>query len=62
MQGKPALSIRELAKRLKRNAKNVHSDVTRLIKIGLIERDESGAVLSPFAEIRTEFTLRGVAV
>ena len=61
LQGRPAMSIRELAKRLKRDVKNVHADVTKLMGIGLVERDESGAVLSPFAEIRTEFTLRGVA-
>ena len=32
------MSINELARLLGRNYKNVHTDVTRLIKLGLIER------------------------
>ncbi|OQX14023.1 MAG: transcriptional regulator [Thiothrix lacustris] len=59
LQGKTALSIRELAKQLKRYVKNVHTDVSKLLEIGLLERDEAGRVFSPFAEIRTEFTLKG---
>ena len=31
-------SINELARRLGRNYKNVHTDVTRLVELGLIER------------------------
>ncbi|MEZ5476285.1 MAG: helix-turn-helix domain-containing protein [Thiolinea sp.] len=61
LQGKPAMSIRELAKRLQRDVKNVHTDVTKLLEIGLIEKNEVGRVFSPFAEIRTEFILKGVA-
>lgn len=59
LQGKTALSIRELAKQLGRDVKNVHTDVSKLLDIGLLERDESGRIFSPFAEIRTEFTLKG---
>lgn len=32
------MSINELARLLRRNYKNVHTDVTRLIELGLIER------------------------
>lgn len=32
------MSINELAKRLERNYKNVHTDVSRLIELGLIHR------------------------
>lgn len=32
------LSINELARQLERNYKNVHTDVTRLLDLGLIER------------------------
>ncbi|MDQ5767348.1 HVO_A0114 family putative DNA-binding protein [Thiothrix subterranea] len=59
LQGKAAVSIRELAKQLGRDVKNVHTDVSKLLEIGLLERDEVGRVFSPFAEIRTEFTLKG---
>lgn len=61
LQGKPAMSIRELAKRIGRDVKNVHTDVAKLLDIGLIERDNNNRVISPFDEIRTEFTLRGAA-
>lgn len=41
------LSINELARRLARNYKNVHTDVTRLLDLGLIKRqaDQRVAVL-----------------
>ena len=41
------LSINELARRLERHYKNVHTDVTRLIELGLIERrgDQRVAVM-----------------
>lgn len=41
------LSINELAGRLARHYKNVHTDVTRLIELGLIERqaDQKVAVM-----------------
>jgi len=61
LQGKPAMSIRELAKRLRRDVKNVHTDVTKLLEIGLVERDGLARVYSPFGEIRTEFVLKGMA-
>lgn len=41
------LSINELAKRLERNYKNVHTDVARLIELGLVDRrtDQRVAVI-----------------
>lgn len=38
LKRKGPLSINELARRLERNYKNVHTDVSRLIELGLIER------------------------
>jgi predicted transcriptional regulator len=35
-------SIYELARRLERNYKNVHTDVAQLIALGLVERGDSG--------------------
>jgi predicted transcriptional regulator len=55
------MSIRELAKQLGRDVKNVHTDATKLLDIGLLKRDDAGRIYSPFAEIKTEFTLRGEA-
>src|SRR6267143_5795991 len=49
------LSIYELAKRLERDYKNVHTDVTALAKIGLIERAADGRVSVPWDVVRAEF-------
>ena len=48
------LSIYELAKRLARDYKNVHTDVARLIELGLIDRSGKGAVSVPWDVIRCE--------
>ena len=50
-----ALSIYELAKRLGRDYKNVHTDVTRLVEIGLIEKAADGRVGVPWDVVRGEF-------
>src|SRR5438552_5442828 len=49
------LSIYELAKRLERDYKNVHTDVTALTKIGLIERAGDARVSVPWDVVRAEF-------
>jgi len=53
-------SIRELARRIQRDVKNVHGDVTALIEIGLIEQT-GDTVRVPFDEIRATFTLTRAA-
>jgi predicted transcriptional regulator len=49
------LSIYELAKRLERDYKNVHTDVTALVKIGLIERADDARVSVSWDVVRAEF-------
>ena len=49
------LSIYELGKRLERNYKNVHTDVSRLADIGLIEKQPDGRVSVPWDLVRAEF-------
>jgi predicted transcriptional regulator len=51
------VSIYELARRLGRNYKNVHTDVTHLAALGLIERDDDNRVLVPWNLLRAEWTL-----
>jgi len=51
------LSIYELAKRLRRNYKNVHTDVTQLAALGVIARGSDNRVLVPWEVLRAEFTL-----
>jgi predicted transcriptional regulator len=49
-------SIYELAKRLHRDYKNVHTDVSRLAELGLIERKD-GAVTVAWDAVRAELRL-----
>jgi predicted transcriptional regulator len=51
------LSIYELARRLQRNYKNVHTDVTQLAALGLIERASDNRVLVPWDLLRAEWSI-----
>lgn len=46
-----AISVAELARRLKRDYSNVHSDCERLIEWMAIEKDENGFIFAPYSEI-----------
>lgn len=46
-----ATSIYALAKRLKRNYSNVHTDVRRLTDLGLLEKDAAGHVFVPSEDV-----------
>lgn len=48
------LSIYQLAKRLGRDYKNVHTDVSRMADIGLVEKDADGRVSVPWDVVRAE--------
>ena len=50
------LSIYELARRLQRNYKNVHTDVTQLAALGVLERASDNRVLVPWDVLRAEWT------
>ena len=51
------VSIYELAKRLRRDYKNVHTDVTQLAALGVILRRSDNRVLVPWEVLRAEWTL-----
>lgn len=46
LKGEGPTSIYGLAKRLDRDYKNVHTDVTQLLRLGLIERQGDGVAVS----------------
>ena len=50
-----ALSIYQLAKLLGRDYKNVHTDVSALTQIGLIEKQDDARVSVPWDVVRAEF-------
>ena len=57
LQAKGPMGVRELARALERDVRRVHDDVQILIEAGLIEKDEQGKLVVPFAEIHTDFVL-----
>jgi predicted transcriptional regulator len=57
MTGAGPMSIRELSRRIERDIKGVHRDVTALIEAGLIEKDEHGAIVFPYDTVHVNFTL-----
>ena len=59
--GNEGLQIRPLARALKRDYKNVHTDVQALIELGLLEKDERGGLRAPFDEIVIRAGLRKAA-
>jgi predicted transcriptional regulator len=56
-----ASSVYALAKMADRNYSNVHTDVARLLELGLIERSADGMVSVPFDAIEIRFPLAQVA-
>jgi predicted transcriptional regulator len=56
MTGAGALSIREVARRVGRDVKAVHGDVTALLQAGVIDRTADGVVF-PYDAVHVGFTL-----
>lgn len=54
------VSLRELARLLKRDIRRVHDDTVAFIEQGVIERNGNG-VYVPFTEIHTDFSLKAKA-
>ncbi len=57
MCGAGPLSIREAARRVGRDVKAVHTDVTALLNAGVLDRVEDGRVIFPFDAVKVEFLL-----
>lgn len=56
--GAGPVSIREAARRVDRDVKAVHSDVTALISAGVLNRTEEGQVEFPYEAVKVEFVLQ----
>jgi len=56
--GAGRVSIREAARRVGRDVKAVHADVTALLEAGLVNRAPDGGVEFPFQAIKVEFVLQ----
>ncbi|MDE3022771.1 MAG: hypothetical protein KGI54_13090 [Pseudomonadota bacterium] len=52
-----AMTVAELSRRLKRNYKNVHNDVEKLIEWQVVAKDENGRIHVPYSEIMVDVLL-----
>jgi len=56
--GAGPVSIREAARRVGRDVKAVHGDVSALVAAGLLNRAEGGGVEFPYEAVKVEFLLQ----
>lgn len=61
MTGAGPMSIREVARRVGRDVKAVHGDVTKLINNGVLDRTEDGKVVFPYDVVHVDFTITKAA-
>lgn len=52
------VSIREAARRVGRDVKAVHGDVSALLDAGVLSRTEDGRIEFPFDAVKVEFLLQ----
>ena len=57
MLGAGRVGVRELARRLGRDVRRVHQDARALVDLGLLEQDEDGGLICPFADIHIDMHL-----
>jgi predicted transcriptional regulator len=55
--GAGPISIREAARRVERDVKAVHADITALLNAGVVDRAEGGGIVFPFEAVKVEFLL-----
>jgi len=61
MAGQGPIAIREIARRVDRDVRAVHSDVHVLLNAGLVERTDGGRVQFPYDAIHVNFVLSTAA-
>jgi predicted transcriptional regulator len=58
MTGTGPMSIREAARRVERDIKAVHGDVTALINAGILSKTDDGMIIFPYDAIHVDFMLK----
>ena len=61
LAGTGPLGVRELARRVDRDVKGVHTDATALVDCGLLNKTEAGALHLPYDGVHVEFEVRAEA-
>ncbi len=55
--GAGPVSIREAARRVGRDVKAVHGDITALLNAGILDHTDNGRIVFPFEAVKVEFLL-----
>ena len=58
MCGAGPVTVREVARRVGRDVKSVHSDLTALKRSGVLDKTEAGQVVFPYESVKVEFLLQ----
>ncbi len=58
MTGAGPMTIREAARRMKRDVKAVHGDVQALLKTGILQKNDKGLIIFPFEAMHVDFILK----
>ncbi|WP_295393359.1 transcriptional regulator [uncultured Thiodictyon sp.] len=58
LTGAGPLGVRELARRVGRDVKGVHTDAQVLVQSGVIDKTADGALLFPYDVVHVEFMLK----
>jgi len=58
LTGAGPITLREAARRVKRDVKAVHGDVHALLDAGILQKTEEGRIEFPFDAVRVNFMLR----
>lgn len=58
MCGAGPVTVREIASRVERDVKSVHTDLTALVKAGVLDKTEGGQVVFPYESVKVEFLLQ----
>ena len=56
--GAGPVSVREAARRVGRDVKAVHGDITALLDAGVLDRAEGGGIVFPYEAVKIEFMLQ----
>ena len=58
MTGAGAMTIREAARRVRRDVKAVHGDVKALLDAGVLQKTDAGKIVFPFDALHVDFMLK----
>lgn len=59
--GAGPVTLRELARRVGRDVKGVHTDVHALLAAGVLEKEEDGRIVFPYDAVHVDFLMRAAA-